>query len=800
MKLQRQSNQEWIDLQAATELGVGGEAKVYGLSEDKTQVAKVYHKLKPEYGLKLTAMLENPPNNPTANQNHLSFAWPEDLLFNQKQQVVGFLMPRISEMRPIIDLYNPKTRRTQWPWFEYSRLHRTARNLAGALKSLHERGYVIGDINESNILVTETTLITLVDMDSIQVKHPETKEVYRCPVGKPEFTPPELQGQAFGNLDRTPEQDCFGLAVLIFQLLMEGTHPFAGVYKLPGDPPAIAQRIAQGYFPHGRRSVPLTPMPVSPPFTLLYPKLQVLFRRCFEEGFDNPHVRPDAKVWQLALQDAERDLITCSKNDQHRYGSHLDRCPWCDRTQRLKGRDPFPSQGAVQRGLHLKPVNRKKIPIQPAPAHHWGYNRVSNAPSTAPGWSNFTPLPPSTSGYPQNTGGGGGTIPVMQASWRDRRRPSLHPLLAGIFVLSLAVAGVWYGNQTRIGEMGFRAAQKLELKQGNLHIRRLHTIDSQKEPINAIAISPNGQVLASNGMDGTVRLWELPSGNPTQTLEAHQDQRGSYAVSEIALSPDGKLLASASRSDNGLKLWDLTNNQQWQIKPQEGLQGVVTLAISNQYKILATGSRDRTVKLWDLYNGFRRLTFAWETGWVNRLALSPDQKTLIAGTDTGNLYQVNLVNLQDKMLPKITHSAVGALVFMPDNQQFIVAQSSQIFIRDLASGAVQLTLLHPGEVRALAVSPDGKILASGGGDRTIQIWNLETQESIGLLRDHQGEVLSLAFSPKGDLLVSGGADGNIKIWQVSSINNIKSGKRAIEMSELFSRPVALQTRYPSFVT
>lgn len=769
MKLQRHSNQHWIDLQAATELGVGGEAKVYGLSEDQTLVAKVYHKLKPEYGPKLAAMVENPPNNPTESQNHLSFAWPEDLLLNQKQEVVGFLMPRISGMRPIIDLYNPKTRRTQWPWFEYSRLHRTARNLAGALKSLHERGYVIGDVNESNILVTETTLITLVDMDSIQVKHPQTKEVYRCPVGKPEFTPPELQGQSFGNLNRTPEQDCFGLAVLIFQLLMEGTHPFAGVYKMPGDPPAIAQRIAEGYFPHGTRSVPLTPMPVSPPFTMLYPKLQVLFRRCFEEGFDNPHVRPDAKVWQVALQEAERDLITCSKNDQHHYGSHLDRCPWCDRTQQLKGRDPFPSQSAVKRGLHLKPVNRKKIPIQPAPTHQWTGYRALPAPSPAPGWSNFTPLPPSTPGYPQRTTGS--PIPVMQASWRDRRQPSLHPLLAGVFVLSLAVAGVWYGNQTSIGEIRFRSPQKTELNQGNVQIELAHTIDSQKEPINAIAMSPNGQVLATNGMDGTVKLWELPSGNPSQTLQAHRDQRGSYAVSAIALSPDGKLLASASRSDDGLKIWDLGNSKQWEIEPQEGLQGVVTLAMSNQYKILATGSRDRTVKLWDLYNGFRRLTFSWETGWVNRLALSPDQKTLIAGTDTGNLYQVNLVNLQDKMLPKITNTAVGALVFMRDNQRFIVGQGSQIFIRDLASGAVQVTLLHPGEVRALAVSPDGKILASSGGDRTIHIWNLDTQEAIGLLRDHDGEVLSLAFSPQGDLLVSGGADGNIKIWEVSSINN-----------------------------
>ena len=142
MKLRRQSNQQSIDLEAATELGIGGEAKVYAIAEDATLVAKVYHKMKAEYASKLAAMLANPPNNPTAKQNHLSFAWPQDLLVNSQKQVVGFLMPRAQEMRPIIDLYNPKTRRTQWPWFEYSRLHRSARNLAGCLKSLHEKVYI----------------------------------------------------------------------------------------------------------------------------------------------------------------------------------------------------------------------------------------------------------------------------------------------------------------------------------------------------------------------------------------------------------------------------------------------------------------------------------------------------------------------------------------------------------------------------------------------------------------------------------------------------------------------------------
>src|SRR5436305_1951244 len=98
------------------------------------------------------------------------------------------------------------------------------------MDALHSRDYVVGDVNESNILVADTALITVVDTDSFQVRDPDGKTVFHCPVAKPEFTPPELQGRQLHDVDRVPAHDRFGLAVLIFQLLMEGTHPFAGIY------------------------------------------------------------------------------------------------------------------------------------------------------------------------------------------------------------------------------------------------------------------------------------------------------------------------------------------------------------------------------------------------------------------------------------------------------------------------------------------------------------------------------------------------------------------------------------------
>lgn len=362
MRLKRQFDTQIITIDPTSSLGHGGEAKVYSVPQDETLVAKVYHKPTEAHANKLMLMLANPPDNPAASKDHISIAWPVDVLrtIDEKQKVVGFLMTRVKEMHSLLDFYNPKTRRQKCPFFSYLYLHRTARNLAAAFGALHARGYCIGDVNESNILVSNTALITLVDTDSFQVRNERNGEIYRCGVGKPEFTPPELQGQSFAQLDRKPEHDLFGLAVLIFQLLMEGTHPFAGIYQGSGDAPPYETRIAEGHFVYSRRRVPYLPTLIAPKFDLLHPTLQQLFIRCFEEGHNNPQMRPTAQTWQSALSEAEQDLATCRVNNQHRHGKHLSYCPWCERTFKLGGRDPFPSAQAVQKGQHLQPLKKTK--------------------------------------------------------------------------------------------------------------------------------------------------------------------------------------------------------------------------------------------------------------------------------------------------------------------------------------------------------------------------------------------------------------------------------------------------------
>lgn len=385
MQVRAKSAGRLITLQEKTLLAEGGEARIYPVPHDRSLLAKIYKNPNPQRVRKLPIMLANPPEDPMRAQGGVSIAWPVDILESTdfRPRVVGFLMPRVTDVRPVFEYYNPKSRHAHCPQFDYRYLHRTARNLAAAVAALHARGYVVGDLNQSNILVSQRALVTLVDCDSFQVRDPRSGEVLRCLVGKPEFTPPELYGCRFSEVDRRVEHDVFSLAILIFQLLMEGTHPFAGVFLGAGDPPPYEERIRAGHFPYGSsRKLPYAPMPFAPPWELLHPTLRALFVRCFEDGHGQPAARPDATCWRSALDEVEACFTRCSRNAQHWFGNHLASCPWCERTVRLGGYDPFPARGLIGRAVHphRRPMPRplprvRRLPPVPGPT------------SSAPKWA-----------------------------------------------------------------------------------------------------------------------------------------------------------------------------------------------------------------------------------------------------------------------------------------------------------------------------------------------------------------------------------------------------------------------------
>ncbi|MBX3010611.1 MAG: hypothetical protein KF832_03850 [Caldilineaceae bacterium] len=323
----------------------GGEAQIWTVRQEPHLVAKLYHKPTTEHQAKLGAMIAAPL---TRKGTHPTVAWPLHLLYRQ-QQFIGYLMPRAAGSLPLFHYYNPARRRRlgqphAWPRF----LHRTATNLAAAVELVHAHQHVVGDLNESNVLVTQAALVTLVDTDSFQIKAgaPTTarlpqwlgnvpaQSLYRCGVGKAEYTPPELQGMDFKSIDRTPHHDNFALAVLIFYLLMDGFHPFSGVLTTGMSVGRVdLYGIKHGLFPYiawGAKAPPsIQPPPGAPAFAHLHPGLQDAFRRTFTQGHTQPERRVTAKEWKQLLHEAEVALVTCPQNASHLYSRHLRRCPTC---------------------------------------------------------------------------------------------------------------------------------------------------------------------------------------------------------------------------------------------------------------------------------------------------------------------------------------------------------------------------------------------------------------------------------------------------------------------------------------
>ena len=235
------------------ELGAGGEGSVYRHPKrSRHVVVKIYHPERRTSNVfrKLDLMIQYPPRTEDEHNGHLYVAWPKHLVYDGAGNAVGFAMPKVNKRNSLFDYYIPSRRKKSAQHVNYASLCKVAQSLAKSLDELHGRGYVVGDINESNAYIVEDDYVTLIDSDSFQVRDYQStpNTVYRCIVGKPEYTPPELQGMSFKNIDRAPFHDRFALAVAIYQLLMEGSHPFRGIYQGAGEPPKVEAYISHGYF------------------------------------------------------------------------------------------------------------------------------------------------------------------------------------------------------------------------------------------------------------------------------------------------------------------------------------------------------------------------------------------------------------------------------------------------------------------------------------------------------------------------------------------------------------------------
>jgi WD40 repeat protein len=277
-------------------------------------------------------------------------------------------------------------------------------------------------------------------------------------------------------------------------------------------------------------------------------------------------------------------------------------------------------------------------------------------------------------------------------------------------------------------------------------------------PVSAVEFSPDGGSLATASADGTVRIWNVPSGTPRCDPIRHQGSivclafgaggkfvlsaggdgrahlwdgadgspRGEAfhhraAITAAALNPDGRQLATGG-ADGFARLWDVATGREL-FGPLGHDDQVSTLAFSPDGRILATGSVDHSARLWDTASGRLVRRLSEHTGLIRTLAFSPDGGTLATG-----------------------------------------GQDNKAVLWDVPTGSARARLVHRERIRHLAFSPGGLAVATGSADYTARLWAADNGRPLGGPLPHQGDVNAVAFGPDGDTLLTASDDGMVRLW------------------------------------
>ncbi|MEH1860932.1 MAG: serine/threonine-protein kinase [Nostoc sp.] len=274
------------------------------------------------------------------------------------------------------------------------------------------------------------------------------------------------------------------------------------------------------------------------------------------------------------------------------------------------------------------------------------------------------------------------------------------------------------------------------------------------EAVLTLAISPDGQTLASGSKDKIIKVWNLKSGKEILTLIGHSNQ-----VNSVAISPDGQTLVSGS-DDKKIKIWNLKNGEE--ISTIIARSGeILSVAISPDEETVISGASYGTVALWNLKTGDYIRTLATHIYGVTSVAISPNGYVASGSWDT-----------TIKVWPKSTltgHLERVSSVAISSNVQIVVSASEDktIIVWNLNTGEQIYTLSgHSDAVNCVAISPDSQTVVSGSDDEKIKVWNLSNGQEIYTVNGHLDGVNALVFSPDGQILVSGGKDTTIKVWRM----------------------------------
>lgn len=256
----------------------------------------------------------------------------------------------------------------------------------------------------------------------------------------------------------------------------------------------------------------------------------------------------------------------------------------------------------------------------------------------------------------------------------------------------------------------------------------INTYNQNIDPISKVVFSPDGRTFSSASIsEGTIHFWNIENGKLLKTIAGHTN----YSRS-VVFSPDSQFLATTVMADDTVNVRNLQTGE-IHLSLKGHTQRPYSLTYLQNGEILASGSYNGQIILWDMNTGNKLNQLSGHSQTVSSLSFNPNGNYLVSG---GWDSMINFWNLNTGK----------------NYQRIPISQ----------------------KVRDLATSPKGNILASATNEKTVRLWDTKTGASIGLLEGHKESAECVAFSPNGDLIATGSNDNTIKIWDVNSGEQINS--------------------------
>lgn len=318
-------------------------------------------------------------------------------------------------------------------------------------------------------------------------------------------------------------------------------------------------------------------------------------------------------------------------------------------------------------------------------------------------------------------------------------------------------------------EVRWRAAQVIQAVQLRL-ARAALVLRGDTVNISSVAFSPDGTQLLYGGRDGTVRVWDVATGQPLQSFHA------GGIVTDAVFSAAGKQVFAANHET--LFLWETaTGKELRRIRIPEGANRIfLRAALAPDGRRALTGQQDGSFRLWDLRTGKEVYRVqAHCGGHTEAVAFTPDgQQALTSGWDgTAALWDVATGKQRRRFAGGHSHNILPVVAPLPDGKRMLTVSPNskvtrgELCLWDLASGKLLRGWQgHTRQINAVAFSPAGRHLLTASHDTTVRLWEVSTGHEVCCFHGHTQPVETVAWSPAGRWAASAGQDCTIRRWRM----------------------------------